>query len=320
MTAILIILSILIIAFVAMLIYSFNTAFYSKKRIPPSENTYPMPNGDEYEPYKPLMKEWMIEARAMNPQKFSIITSDGLTLKAKYYHNKDNAPIELMFHGYRGTGEKDLCGGVQRCRQLGHNAFIVDQRGAGESDGNVISFGVKEHNDCYEWINFITNHFGNDTKIILCGISMGASTVLLAASENLPSNVVGVLADCGYSSAKDIIKKVCKEMHFPPAIVYPIIRLSGKLFGKFDINDGEVKEKIKNCKIPVIIIHGEADDFVPCYMANEIYDNVKSKKKLLIVPDAGHGLSYIVDKNGYLKTLENFWNETGIYERICNEY
>lgn len=313
MATILIVLSVLVIAFVLILVYCFNTAFYSKKRLAPSDNKYPIPSGEEYKPYKEQMKNWMIEARQLNPTNFSVTSYDGLTLKAKYYCYKEGAPIELMFHGYRGTGERDLCGGVQRCFELGHSAFIVDQRGAGESDGNVISFGVKEHKDCYTWINFITEHFGENTKILLCGISMGASTVLLAASKGLPENVIGVLADCGYSSAKDIIKKVCNDMHLPAKLAYPLVRLSGMIFGGFDINDAEIKEKVKNCKVPVILVHGESDNFVPCYMAHEIYDNISTRKQLLLVKDAGHGLSYLVDREGYIDSVRNFWTSIDAY-------
>ena len=57
----------------------------------------------------------------------------------------------------------------------------------------------------------MAKHFGEDAKFILCGISMGASTVLTAAGKELPENIVGILADCGYNDAKTIIKKVIKQ-------------------------------------------------------------------------------------------------------------
>ena len=81
-----------------------------------------------------------------------------------------------MFHGYRGSSERDLCGGVQRCFKLGRSALLVDQRAHGRSDGHIISFGVNERKDCLAWVDFMVKHFGPDVKIILTGISMGAST------------------------------------------------------------------------------------------------------------------------------------------------
>lgn len=119
-------------------------------------------------------------------EEFSITSFDGLTLREKYYEYAPGAPIELMLHGYRGESERDLCGGVQRCFALGRSALIVDQRACGNNEGHVITFGIKEHRDCLAWIDFMVKHFSPNTKIILTGISMGTSTVLMAAAKPLP--------------------------------------------------------------------------------------------------------------------------------------
>jgi pimeloyl-ACP methyl ester carboxylesterase len=169
-----------------------------------------LPHSDLYGPYRETVENWMEETKGTEKETVSITSFDGLKLYGKYYECIPGAPIELMMHGYRGRAERDLSGGVQRCFKLGRNALIIDQRACGKSEGNVITFGVNEYRDCLSWIDFIIRHFGEDTKIILCGISMGASTVLIASQQKLPKNVVGVLADCGYTSAKDIIKKTFK--------------------------------------------------------------------------------------------------------------
>ena len=157
------------------------------------------------------MVAWMKEARKLVTEEFSIVSFDGLRLYGKFYEYEPDAPIELMFHGYRGSAERDLCGGVQRCFALGRSCLIVDQRTSEKSEGHVISFGINERRDCRAWVDFAVEHFGPDVKIVLTGISMGAATVMMAAGEPLPANVIGVLADCGYTSAKDIIKKVIRQ-------------------------------------------------------------------------------------------------------------
>ena len=101
-------------------------------------------------------------------------------------------------------------------------------------EGKVITFGIKEHRDCLAWVDFMVEHFGPDVKIILTGISMGASTVLIAAGRELPKNVIGVLADCGYNSAKDIIRKVIRQMNIPVAPGYFFVKLGARIFGHFD--------------------------------------------------------------------------------------
>jgi fermentation-respiration switch protein FrsA (DUF1100 family) len=214
-----------------------------------------------------------------------------------------------MFHGYRGNGERDLSGGVHRCFQLGHSALIVEQRCSGKSAGNVITFGVNEHKDCLSWIDFAVKTFGPDVKIILTGISMGAATVLTAAGTPLPPNVIGVLADCGYTSAEDIIKIVIKRLNLPVNLAYIFVRLGAHIFGRFDLHGPSPIEAMRHCSVPVIFYHGEADDFVPCDMSHKNYEACVSRKKLVTIPGAGHGLCYPVAPEQYLHALREFFPE-----------
>lgn len=268
---------------------------------------YPVPKGKIYIPYREQMIAWMEETRQLPCQEMSITSFDGLQLKGKFYEYAPGAPIELMMHGYRGLAERDLCGGVQRCFALGHSALLVDQRACGQSQGKVITFGILESRDCHEWIRHIINTFGEDTRIILTGISMGASTVLITAGQGVPENVIGVLADCGFSSAKEIIKKVIRQLKLPPTLLYPFVKLGARLYGGFDLDETSAAEAVKNCKVPVIIFHGEEDHFVPCYMGKTIYENCASRKRLVTIPDAGHGLCCMVDLERYLSELKDFF-------------
>jgi len=245
--------------------------------------------------------------RAMPHEDVQITSFDGLTLCGKYYEYAPSAPIELMFHGYRGTAESDLCGGLKRCFALGHSAFIVDQRTAGGSGGEVISFGINESRDCHSWLAFMEERFGPEAKILLTGISMGAATVLMAAGEPLPETVVGVLADCGYTSPRAIIEKVIRDMHIPPTPAYPFVKLGAKLFGHFDLEENSPLEAVKRCRIPVLFFHGEEDDYVPCEMSRENYAACVAPKKLVTTPGASHGMCYLVDPEGYLRDMREFF-------------
>jgi pimeloyl-ACP methyl ester carboxylesterase len=254
------------------------------------------------------MVAWTKEARAMPWKPYEIRSFDGLGLTAKYYEYSPDSVIELMFHGYRGNAERDLSGGVQRCFALGRSSFIVDQRGCGSSEGSVISFGINEHRDCLSWLELVRREFPG-RKIILTGISMGASTVLMAAGEDLPPNVVGVLADCGFTSAREVIQKVLKDMGLPPKLLYPFVKLGATVFGQFDLEETDAQTALKNCKIPVIFYHGEDDDFVPCAMSEKLYEACPTRKQLVTIPGAGHGLSYAVDPDRYLQTRQAFFSE-----------
>ena len=285
----------------------FRIAFYAQPRKNLSDDVIDTPRGKIYDPYREKMEQWVRETRKLPKEEFTITSFDGLSLHGTYYEYAPGAPIELMFHGYRGTAERDMSGGVQRCFKLGRSALIVDQRCSGKSEGNVISFGVNERRDCLSWLAYMEERFGKQQKIILTGISMGAATVMMAAGEELPPNVIGVLADCGYSSPKAIIKKVIRQMRLPVELSYPFVKLGARLFGHFNLEESSPIEAMKKCKVPVIFFHGEEDQLVPCEMSKECFDACVAKKRLITIPGAGHGLSYPVEPERYLKEARDFF-------------
>lgn len=302
----------LFIIFLALLVayVCYRLAFYSKN-VPETEE-FPIPPGEIYEPFRETMIGWMKEERQMKKEEFFITSFDGLKLHAKYYEYKKGAVTEIMFHGYRGNSERDLCGGVQRCFSIGRNALIVDQRGCGQSEGHVISFGINEYKDCLSWVDFAIKHFGSEAKFILCGISMGASTVLTAAGKALPENVVGILADCGYSDAKTIIKKVIRQIHLPANLLYPFVKLGAKLYGGFNLEETSPLKELPKCKLPVIFFHGEADDFVPCEMSEANHQVCVSPKRIVKIKGAGHGLAYLIEPERYLDEICDFFSQNGV--------
>lgn len=239
----------------------------------------------------------------MPHQQVSVKSHDGLTLRGKLYEYAPGAIIELMFHGYRSDSERDMCGGVQRCFRLGRSALIVDQRGCGASDGHTITFGIQERKDCLKWVDFLIQRYGKDVRIVLTGISMGASTVMMAGGMELPENVVGIIADCGYSTPKKIIQKVMKQIHVPAKLMYPFVKLGARIYGGFRLEETDCVQAMSRCKIPVFFAHGEADAFVPYEMSVENYEACKVPKKLLNVPEAGHGLCYMLAPEAYREAL-----------------
>ena len=225
---------------------------------------------------------------------------DGLKLFAKYYHDHDGAPLEILCHGYHGTAERDFCGGFWLAREAGHNILLIDERAHGKSDGHVITFGVKERRDVLSWIEYSIGRFGRDIDIFLVGVSMGASTVLMTAEFVLPKQVKGIIADCGYTTPGEIIRNTAANMGLPADILYPFARFGARVLGRFDPEAASAKTAMTKCRIPVLIIHGEDDRFVPCYMGVENYEACACPDKtLLIIPGAGHTLSYMVDPEKY---------------------
>lgn len=271
------------------------------------EALFEMPDTEQYAPYSAEARQMISDALEI-PYREAVVTSyDGLRLFGKCYIASSDAPWLIMLHGYRSGAERDFCGGLKFGIDSGFNVLLVDQRAHGKSEGKCLTFGIKERYDCLTWINYVISQAGGSCKIALYGMSMGAATVLMAAGSGLPKNVACIVADCGYTSPKAIIKKVIREMHYPVFPTYALVRLGGMLFGGFDIEEYSAVQAMEKCDIPVLFIHGDDDRFVPCDMGRENHRHCRAEgKKLLIVPNAGHGMSYMSDKRAYLGTVSEF--------------
>ena len=251
----------------------------------------------------------MVVALAAEPyEAIEIRAKDGTRLCCRYYERQKGAPLQVQFHGYRSHPVRDFSGGGGFALRSGYNLALVYQRSHGESEGHAISFGVRESEDAVEWLNYFALRCGG-VPIIAVGISMGAATVLLAAAKELPECVKGVIADCPYSDAESIIKRVAGKMGFPALPVYPFIRLGGRIFGGFDVNLSSPVRAARDWRVPVLLIHGEADGFVPCAMSDLIHAEAKKHGRsirYLTFPGADHGMSYIVDQERYEKEIVDF--------------
>ena len=293
------------LVFFSVLYYIYRYTFGANPKREFAEDSFPDWAG--YEQYAEGFRKRIREVNEMPFQKVSILASDGVPLIGRYYEFKEKAPIVLMFHGYRSAAVRDGIGIIRFCEEEGYNLLLVDQRAHHDSGGKTITFGIKERYDCMDWIRYINRRFGEKTKIVLAGISMGASTVLMAADLGLPANVKGIMADCPFSEPKEILREVMKQMKFPVTVTYTAVKLGAKLFGGFDLEEYSAIEAMKHCSIPVLFIHGEADYFVPCNMSQKCYEAcVSMDKKLVLVKDAAHGMSYCVDGELYKKETDEF--------------
>ena len=275
----------------------------SDKRLAPDDE---IPEEEKYAEYVPGIRRNIQAVKDAAYERWSVTAEDGTLLVGRYYHNRDGAPVVLMFHGYRSSAVRDAMGAFRICKECGYNILIVDQRAHSQSGGKAITFGVKERYDCLTWIHHTVETCGPDTKIILIGLSMGASTVMMSTGLKLPANVKGVIADCGYSSPKAILQQVIRAMKLPVRLVYPLVRLSARIYGRFDIECVSATEALVHCRVPILFIHGEADSFVPCNMSRMNYDACGSEKELFTVPGADHGMSYMIDEEGYVGKFKGF--------------
>lgn len=219
-------------------------------------------------------------------------------------NNKKSDTWIIAVHGYMGKG-LDMVPCVQKFIEMGYNALIIDQRAHGNSQGKYRGMGYLECKDLKEWINFIVDKDKN-SKIILYGVSMGATTVMMETGEKLPANVKICIEDCGYTSIWDEFKSIYKKsFKLPTFPVLNIASITAKVKAGYYFKQASAIRAVKKSKIPTIFIHGENDRLVPCNMVEKLYKVARCKKEKLIIKNAGHTESCRVDTEKYWKRIEN---------------
>ena len=282
--------------------YAYRIAFYSP---PKDREKINNPKDPQYDPYRPEMKRIYHQLNNRPYEQVSILSHDGLKLHGRYYHIKDGAPLDIGFHGYRSNPITDFSGGSELSFQMEHNLLLIEQRAHCNSEGRTISFGILERRDLLCWVDYAIQRFGDDVKILLYGVSMGGATVLMASELDLPSNVKGIVSDCPYTKPLDVILHVGKTTAFPQWLIKPFAILGARIYGGFDLLETDAVQAVQNTKVPILIIHGEADHYVPCEMSELVSANPAMVERHTF-PGAAHGISYLVDTARYHRIVKAF--------------
>ncbi len=262
-------------------------------------------------PYKKLIEEgikWIDEQYQKKQVKdIYIKNNEGLKLHAIFIENKKNKGIMLEDHGYRSTSRRDIYPSCYHYYNMGYSLLLIDNRTAELSEGKYITFGVKESNDIISWIKYLNKKYPKK-DIILAGVSMGASAILMAMNRiNDNMNVKCIIADSGYISGYDEVKYCINHyFHIPGSIFIGMINIWCNIIAKFDLKIRTTIRSMKDSKIPVLLIHGEADDFVPPSNSIITFKKYKGPKKLLLFKNASHGISYLVKPEYYVNSVKTF--------------
>lgn len=269
-----------------------------------------LPKGGQYRKYDEETVR-LCKAFAAIPYESVCITSvDGYKLYARYYEVGKGAGLQIECHGYHGSPIRDFCGGNRIARENGYDTLVIEQRGMLRSGGRAITFGIMERWDVKSWCDYAVRRFGSDVKIVLSGISMGAASVLMASCLDLPRNVFAIIADCPYSSPLGIIRKVGRDMKLPVRFLTPFVVLSARLFGRFNLLEASCLDAVAKTDIPILLIHGTDDMFVPYEMGLEL-KKANPSIRFEGFPGAGHGLSYMLDTPRYERIVKEFLSSAG---------
>lgn len=255
-----------------------------------------------------VLDNYAEELKKRESHTVTIRADDGTKLVGHLIEAERPERLIIAMHGWRSSWCKDFGVIAPFWLSKGCSVLFAEQRGQGNSGGDYIGFGLLERFDCLRWAEEIDKLTKGRLPIYLCGVSMGATTVLMAAGDPLPLSVRGVVADCGFTSPKEIWKHIAeKNLHIPYRICDQVANDLCRRKINLGSDEYSCETALKNCAVPVLFIHGSDDTFVPLEMTFRNYKACGGKKHLFIVPGAGHGASYLVDKAGYEKNLLDFW-------------
>ena len=269
-----------------------------------------LPTGEQYDPKHDLMVSLIEELLALPHERVYITSRDGLKLAGDWYPGQPGRPVHICCHGYRGLGVRDFCGGAQSLLARGDGVLLIHERAQGDSQGHTMTFGIREREDVALWAEYCAERFPG-TPLFLHGISMGAATVLMTSALPLPAAVKGILADCPYDVPKDIILLTAKQRAGSSAgLLWPFLPVGAFLFGN-GLRFGNVccHEAVKHANVPILIVHGDDDRFVPAYMSEPMAAANPALVTRVTFPNAGHGMSYLMDTPRYQAMTEAFLNK-----------
>ena len=240
-----------------------------------------------------------------------ITSEDGLKLHGTLFPAPDNGKKYVIgIHGFQSHAWNEYAPHIEFYRSIGFGMLLPDDRAHGESEGEYITMGVKDRRDCISWAKYLTERFGEDTKILLHGVSMGGATVLSASGEaDLPSQVFGTVSDCGFSSAKESFECQIQSLyHIPAAFPVRVCQWYAKHRAGFDFMEARPIDQVRHAKVPILFVQGKDDVMVPEFMARKLYEACSSEKKLLVVENANHAESIALNPDGYHEAIHQLFH------------
>lgn len=240
------------------------------------------------------------------PEEVSI-ENDGLKLYG-HFIDKNSCNIALLVHGY-GSYWKEMSDYAQFLTKRGFSVLAIECRGHGKSEGDMVGMGWLDRKDICKWIEFLLER-KRDAKILLFGVSMGASAVCMTLGEKLPSNVVCAIEDCGFDNVyKQFSYVYHKATLLPPTFLMKIFNSYCKRSKNFDMKEGDAIKQLKKSNLPVLFIHGGKDNFVPTEMVFSLAETVpETRKEVYLCEDATHAKSYQTDLITYERKVDHFLN------------
>ena len=257
----------------------------------------------------PETRTWIDSLQQTEALKDTFIYNEkGIKLHAYYADAiKPTSQTAVIIHGYTDNAIRMMMLGYMYNKDLGFNILLPDLQYSGLSEGNALQMGWLDRKDVMQWMDVANEIYGDSTRMVVHGISMGGATTMMISGESLPAYVKCLIDDCGYTDVWTQFAKELKEQfglsEFP--LMYTSSWLCGIIKG-WDFQEASAIKQVAKCNLPMLFIHGGKDDYVPTWMVYELYKAKPEPKELWVVENADHARSYLLNKEVYTEKVKQF--------------
>ncbi len=254
------------------------------------------------------IKEYGVDLCWWDKVKFETIkiqNREKLQLVGHFFDNNSEKTVVIL-HGYGGT-YLEMQPYCKFFKDKNFNVLAVDNRAHGDSEGKCIGFGWYDRLDVLDWIEELNKKNPNH-KIVLFGVSMGATAVCCASGEKLPKNVFAIVSDCAFANGEKQIKQVMAKNFKIGKLFLRHFKSYLKRVYSFDLSLIDACKQVKATSVPILFIHGQADDFVPVQNLYDLYNATpEGLRDKFVVEEASHAKSYMTAGVMYERKLNNFF-------------
>ena len=261
--------------------------------------------------------QWTDSVRRVGLLRDTTVDIDGVPAHAWYLRAPhDTAATAMLVHGYKDAGLMMMHIAFLYNHDLGMNVLMPDLPAHGHTPGDHIDMGWgNDMTHALRWVTIADQMFHSDsvsTKMVLHGISMGAALVMNLSGESLPPSVKAVVEDCGYTSVWDEFAGQLKEEFGLPQfpLMYTTSALCKLRYG-WSFGEASSLQQVARCRLPILFIHGDNDDFVPTEMVQRLYAAKSGEKQLWLAPGSQHARAFSDHPDEYKTQVVSFLATAG---------
>ena len=239
----------------------------------------------------PEQRDPIVESPAgygLDYEQVTLTAQDGCNLSAWYIPSRNRAAI-IVQHGYKSDRTSMLSRAGMLARH-GYGVMMVDLRAHGDSDGDLISFGLHEVLDVDAAYEYLLNRPDVDPERIgALGTSMGGVVVVLYAAQN--PNIKAVVSESTFVSLEDQIMAAVSDTFVPSFLLTPVIQWFAEREGGFsDKNVSAIEHIGAISPRPVFLMQGGKDTVIPFDSGQRLYDAAGEPRELWFEPDLDHAV------------------------------